>query len=725
MALDRSKKLLGFVHYKFCWYKLEDASSTPVENISQDPYGVGSTAGVLKKDTLWESVLHLENLQTVIGKDVVISEETYNTDVPLLILAALALEHARHFVVYGMVETTFNFVQFFRIFFRMSEINEKSKFLNKPTRFMACDLENCSFRYAFLLMKEKEEASGKRRTQNQRTLNHCIIARCYNSSNESNSAKKSKVLLHGGVRSDEELLQNKPVASKIIKLQVDGSRDIKYEQNFSSSKALKHDLTSEKLEILRSFSLPAKDTETDKVLTELRDQQSALKVLEDELNPVLRDLFMRVYNERDDHESERATKERVELIDVKEGYDAILERVRSEQLAWEKQQEEDDNAVCDICHDGESVPDNRIIFCDSCNVCVHQRCYGVEKVPTEAWYCHACLYFKRDSAEARSERKRYPRSPPKPLPIDCELCPRKQGAFKQTGLDKSNRVKWAHVLCAKWQGLCFVEGTKNTIIEDVSSQKVAFRRSGMKCCLCEGMRGTYNKCRVDNCNNWMHVTCARSSGLCNIKHGEDHSGLLLEEEVWSLACPEHSTIEADYIPNGHRTIDQLKEMSKALPDEPMPAPPPKPFHKMSSNERKKYFSDREHEAEFCQKILKRMKGRCEICDKPDDLNFPLSKCDSCGCVAHPQCYLNVDDWKSVKKDGKMIETCGHCLYKESQESSPDITPLSCHMCNQKSGTLIKAKANPMNKKWATKKNQTRFKKSLFGHQIWVHPSCGL
>jgi hypothetical protein len=448
-------------------------------------------------------------------------------------------------------------------------------------------------------------------------------------------------------------------------------------------------------------------------------------------------------NERNDgNESEQHT--------MKEGYDAILERVRSEQLAWGGKhqhgdiQNEEDHA-CDICHDGgESVPDNRIIVCEACHVRVHQRCYGVpvENVPTEAdkaWYCHACLYYKRDSVEARSERKRCLTSKSSsklstPLPIDCELCPRKQGAFKQTGLQKNhkrdkskNGVKWAHVLCAKWQGFTYIEGTNNAIIEDVSASKVAFRHYQIKCCLCEGMRGTYNKCRVEGCDNWMHITCARSSGLCNIKHGEDHSGLLLGKDAWSLACPEHSlTIASVYnMPNGHKTIDQLKEMSTALPDEPMPEPIPRPFHKMSSRERTEYFDDPEQEATFCQKILKTMKGRCEICDKPDGPNAPLSKCDSCGCVAHRQCYLYIDDWKSVKRDGKMINTCGHCLYKESEASSPDSKSFACHMCNQKSGTLIKAKASHLNKKWATKKYQSRFRKSLFGHQIWVHPSCGL
>ena len=732
LAQDKSKKIIGFVHYRFCKYKLEDTRGTqPNDANSKNLYGMGSTAATIKKGNAWEPALYLENLQTIAWNRSNAAKDDILTDIPSLMLTALALEHARLSAFYGIVKTTIKFVEFFSAFFRMSEIVQSGS-IDEPTRYLAFDLHHCSFRYAFLLMREKIDAlSGKNESKEREVMiNHRVIARVLNPCMEMKSTQDPETDLRGGRHNNAEKISH-GTTQKSVKVKVDGSLDLT-EKNTSE---LKSNLGFEKMEILRSYSLPRENEtewnqQNDKVLLELQNLQSTLKTVEDELRPTIKHLFMSVYNEREFHESERASRERNELIQVREAYDAIIERVRSEQLAWEKQQEEDDNAVCDICHDGESVPDNRIIFCDSCNVCVHQRCYGVEKVPTEAWYCHACLYFKRDSAEARSERKRYPRSPPKPLPIDCELCPRKQGAFKQTEvkkchiLDKSNNIKWAHVLCAKWQGFSFVEGSKNSIIEDVSGSKAAFRLNGYKCCLCEGMRGTYNKCRVKNCNNWMHVTCARSSGLCDIKHGEDHSGLLLEDGVWSLACPEHSNIEAGYVPNGHRTIEQLKEMSKALPDDPMPEPPPKPFHKMSSAERKKYLGNPGHEADFCEQVLKRLKGRCEVCDKPGDANYPLLKCQSCDCVVHKQCYTG--DWISTKdkKSDKIIELCGRCNYIKVQQSSPTYRRPSCHMCNQNAGTLIKARANPMGKKkW--KQKGSKFSQSLFGHQIWVHPICGM
>eukprot|EP00494_Astrolonche_serrata_P023897 UN24155 len=46
--------------------------------------------------------------------------------------------------------------------------------------------------------------------------------------------------------------------------------------------------------------------------------------------------------------------------------------------------------TCGVCCDGESYEENKILYCDGCDVACHQHCYGVKKIPDDDWYCKAC-----------------------------------------------------------------------------------------------------------------------------------------------------------------------------------------------------------------------------------------------------------------------------------------------------------------------------------------------
>jgi origin recognition complex subunit 4 len=67
--------------------------------------------------------------------------------------------------------------------------------------------------------------------------------------------------------------------------------------------------------------------------------------------------------------------------------------VQAESAAIEKQEStgnEDDDEVCAICSKPDSKRGNEIVFCDNCDMPVHQKCYGLAVIPEGDWLCRNC-----------------------------------------------------------------------------------------------------------------------------------------------------------------------------------------------------------------------------------------------------------------------------------------------------------------------------------------------
>jgi hypothetical protein len=51
----------------------------------------------------------------------------------------------------------------------------------------------------------------------------------------------------------------------------------------------------------------------------------------------------------------------------------------------------EDNSVCDVCRSPNGEDGNELVFCDGCDICVHQHCYGILKINDgEDWFCQPC-----------------------------------------------------------------------------------------------------------------------------------------------------------------------------------------------------------------------------------------------------------------------------------------------------------------------------------------------
>ncbi|XP_076604364.1 protein Jade-1 [Chaetodon auriga] len=174
--------------------------------------------------------------------------------------------------------------------------------------------------------------------------------------------------------------------------------------------------------------------------------------------------------------------------------------------------EYDEDVVCDVCQSPDGEDNNEMVFCDKCNICVHQACYGIQKVPKGSWLCRICALGI--------------------LP-KCQLCPKKGGAMKPT----RSGTKWVHVSCALWiPEVSIGNPEKMEPITNVS--QIPSNRWALICCMCKEKTGACIQCSAKNCRTAFHVTCGLHANL------EMNTILTEDDEVkFKSYCPKHSGLE--------------------------------------------------------------------------------------------------------------------------------------------------------------------------------------
>lgn len=120
-----------------------------------------------------------------------------------------------------------------------------------------------------------------------------------------------------------------------------------------------------------------------------------------------------------------------------------------------------EDSTCAICDDSEGENSNAIVFCDGCNLAVHQGIWAgsvstapnsldlkivmvFHTFPKASGYVENAQFHQRILLYVRLSR------PATSFGLNvvvqsCILCPNEGGAFKQTVLGE-----WVHLLCAIW-----------------------------------------------------------------------------------------------------------------------------------------------------------------------------------------------------------------------------------------------------------------------------------
>lgn len=176
---------------------------------------------------------------------------------------------------------------------------------------------------------------------------------------------------------------------------------------------------------------------------------------------------------------------------------------------------EEPDSKCAICDDGDCENANAIVFCDGCDLAVHQECYGVPYIPEGQWLCRKCQLV----GNARPS---------------CIFCPNEGGAFKQT-----NNSKWAHLLCATW--IPEVTIGNPSLMEPITDvEKVPNSRWKLGCYICKQDMGASVQCSDGRCYEPFHLTCARQAGLyLKMKLGGGQNTLMDPSQLRAY-CHKHS-----------------------------------------------------------------------------------------------------------------------------------------------------------------------------------------
>ncbi|XP_052188942.1 uncharacterized protein LOC127799193 isoform X2 [Diospyros lotus] len=189
---------------------------------------------------------------------------------------------------------------------------------------------------------------------------------------------------------------------------------------------------------------------------------------------------------------------------------------------------EGSSSLCHYCSLGDTGNQlNCLVVCTSCNVAVHERCYGVQDDVPGSWLCSWC---KQKNAVPISDRP-------------CLLCPKQGGALKQVRKigdqsGNSGPIGFAHLFCCQWMPEVYIQDTR-TMEPIVNIEGIKETRRKLICSLCKVKYGACVRCSNGACRTSFHPICAREA-----RHRMEIWGKFGCDDVELRAfCSKHSEVQ--------------------------------------------------------------------------------------------------------------------------------------------------------------------------------------
>ncbi|KEJ82550.1 Protein Jade-3 [Oxytricha trifallax] len=235
---------------------------------------------------------------------------------------------------------------------------------------------------------------------------------------------------------------------------------------------------------------------------------------------------------------------------------------------YESRNDKEETQVCDICRDNQSEEDNALVFCELCNVGVHQQCYMRDlypNIPHQDWFCMRCISLIHLNQQSED--------------ISCYLCNKFSGVLIQIeGVTQVIQGKqqiyrdWVHITCVNWiKEIYFEEVKTNNQVDCVGNYSgisgkinghIPAQNYHMKCSLCNYQMGVCIKCDYRYCNISFHVRCAIDNDI--IKNPEQMITDPKDENLKYVYCNKH---QPKIIPKKKSESKNDKKKQKILKDQ--------------------------------------------------------------------------------------------------------------------------------------------------------------